>query len=56
MTKKLFKTITDHIWEHKEYLRHVTEFEYPWYGGLKSKIGNASVEAVDAMQYGRAPD
>lgn len=53
MTKKLFKTITDHVWEHREYYlrfdKHCT-FDYPFYGGLKNKIGTASPEAVDAMQ------
>lgn len=50
MTFKKFEQICDHIWEYREYLQLIDQFDYPFYGGLKSKIGNCSPEVVDAMQ------
>jgi len=50
MTTKKINQLIDHLWKHREYLRYVEEFDYPFYGGFKSKMGNCSPEAVDAMQ------
>lgn len=50
MTHKKLKEIIDHLWKHREYLYHSHTFDYPFYGGLKSKMRSASPEAVDAMQ------
>lgn len=50
MKIKKFNEITDHIWKYREYLELIDEFDYPWYGGLKGKMGCCSPEAVDAMQ------
>lgn len=50
MTIKKFNEITDHIWKFREYLQLIDTFDYPWYGGLKGKMGCCSPEAVDAMQ------
>jgi hypothetical protein len=49
MTINKFNEICDHIWKYKEYLRLIEEFDYPFYGGLKSKM-NGSPESVDAIQ------
>jgi hypothetical protein len=50
MTRKKLDQIIDHLWKHREYLRFYPDFDYPFYGGLKSKMNSASPEAVDAMQ------
>ena len=49
MTKKQFNLYTEHLWKMREYLSFCEQFDYPWYGGLKSKF-NGSPEACDAMQ------
>ena len=49
MTKKQFDLYTDHIWKMREYLSFCEEFDYPFYGGLKSKF-TGSPEACDAFQ------
>ena len=49
MTTEKFNLYTDHVWKMREYLCFCEAFDYPWYGGLKSKfVGSA--EACDAMQ------
>lgn len=49
MTENQFDLYTEHLWKMREYLWFCEEFEYPWYGGLKSKF-NGSSEWCDAMQ------
>ncbi len=49
MTFKKFTLYTDHIWKMREYLQQIDQFDYPWYGGLKSKF-TGSPEACDAFQ------
>ncbi len=49
MKAKTFNLYTEHIWKMREYLIFCEEFDYPWYGGLKSKF-TGPAEAYDAMQ------
>lgn len=49
MTTAKLNFIIDHLWKHREYLRFHHDFDFPFYGGLKSKM-NTSPESVDAMQ------
>jgi hypothetical protein len=49
MTIKKFNLYTEHIWKMREYLTFCEQFDYPWYGGLKSKF-EGSPEACDAFQ------
>jgi hypothetical protein len=49
MKEAKLKQIIDHLWVHREYLQLHPRFDYPFYGGLKSKM-NGSPESVDAMQ------
>lgn len=48
MTKNKLKLYIDHLWDMREYLC-CREFDYPFYGGLKSKF-TSSPEACDAFQ------
>lgn len=50
MTRIKFNMIVTHIWRHREYLRPHQSFDFPFYGGLKSRMKFASPEVVDAMQ------
>jgi hypothetical protein len=49
MKQAKLNLIIDHLWKHREYLYFHHTFDYPFYGGLKSKM-NTSPESVDAMQ------
>ena len=40
----------DHLWNHREYYFVDRMFDYPFYGGLKSKF-KGSPEACDAIQF-----
>lgn len=50
MTKNKFQFIVNHVWKFRAFLRYLPEFDYPFYGGLKSQMGTCSPESVDAMQ------
>ncbi len=49
MTLKKFNLYINHIWKMRDYLRCNEDFDYPFYGGLKSKFTGSS-EACDAFQ------
>ncbi len=50
MTKSKLKETIDHLWRYRDYLKPHNQFDYPFYGGLKGKMGRQSPESVDAMQ------
>jgi hypothetical protein len=40
----------NHLWNHREYYSEDNIFDYPFYGGLKSKF-KASPEVCDVIQF-----
>lgn len=50
MKEAKFLQIVDHLWSHRDYLKFHPQFDFPFYGGLKSKMDGVSSEGVDAMQ------
>lgn len=51
MTRDKFNEIINHLWYYHDVLADMyPDFDYPSYGGLKSKMNDQSPEAVDAMQ------